>query len=137
MRTAIAGVLLAATSLAAATPREEIEPLLKAQAEAWSRGDLDAFCSSYADDATFVSPSGLTQGRQAVLERYRAKYKDKAGMGRLTLAIVEVRPGAADVVSVVARWTLAWPDKPEATGLTLLVFHRQKGAWKIVQDASM
>lgn len=118
-------------------PREEISALLRVQAAAWTRGDLDAFCAVYADDATFVSPSGLTNGRQAVLDRYRAKYVDKAGMGTLTLEIVEVRAGGAAHASVIARWTLTWPDKPKAEGLTLLVLWKTGDAWRIVQDASM
>jgi hypothetical protein len=37
----------------------------------------------------------------------------------------------------VARWSLAYPDKPTASGLTLLVLHRSGDRWLIVQDASM
>jgi len=121
-----------------APARADIESLLRTQAAAWTRGDLEAFCAVYTDDATFVSPSGLTQGRQAVLDRYRAKYKDKAGMGELTLSVIETRALAStDAVSAIARWTLAWPDKPKAEGLTLLVFIRTKDGWRILQDASM
>jgi peptidoglycan/xylan/chitin deacetylase (PgdA/CDA1 family) len=40
-------------------------------------------------------------------------------------------------VSVVARWTLAYPDKAPATGLTLLVLHRRSDGWEIIEDASM
>ncbi len=123
----------------AATPADaELAKLLHDQAAAWSRGDLEAMCSVYADDATFISPSGLTQGRQKVLERYRAKYVDKAGMGSLSLEIQETRAlGSPDAVSVIARWTLTWPDKPAASGLTLLVLRKTKAGWRIVQDASM
>jgi uncharacterized protein (TIGR02246 family) len=132
-------LLAAGTGTAAPEPpeRSPIATLLDAQAEAWTRGDLDAFCSVYAEDATFVTPTGMTQGRQGVLDRYRAKYKDKAGMGALTLTVVETRELGADAASVVARWKLAWPDKPEASGLTLIVFVKSKAGWRIVQDASM
>jgi hypothetical protein len=61
-------------------------------------------------------------------------------MGTLTLEILEVRPGGesvASVATVVARWTLAYPDKAAVSGLTLLVFHRLPAGWRIVQDASM
>jgi len=141
--------LLAATllALAAATahapiaetsPREEVESLLRTQSEAWTHGDLEKFCWVYSDDATFLTPSGLTHGRQAVLDRYRAKYKDKAGMGTLALQMLEIRAFTPpDVLSVVARWTLTWPDRPKAEGLTLLVFTKTKDGWRIVQDASM
>ena len=118
-------------------PWEELSTLLHVQATAWTRGDLDAFCAVYADDATFVSPTGLTKGRQAVLDRYRKKYVDKAGMGSLTLEIEEVRAANATTASVVARWTLTWPEKPKAEGLTLLVFWKTQNGWRIVQDASM
>lgn len=131
--------------------KEEVEALLHTQAVAWSRGDVEAFCSAYAPDAAFVSPSGLTQGRQAVLERYRKRYPDSAAMGTLTLDVIESRPawgeevtpggdavpGRIHAVSVVARWTLSYPAKPPATGLTLLVLHRRGASWEIVQDASM
>jgi uncharacterized protein (TIGR02246 family) len=123
---------------AGGTEPAEIASLLRAQAEAWTRGALDAFCSVYADDATFISPSGMTQGRQAVLDRYRAKYKDKAGMGTLTLTVLETRSlSSRAAVSAIARWTLTWPDKPAAEGLTLLVFLKTRAGWRIVQDASM
>ena len=118
-------------------PRAEIATLLHDQAAAWTRGDLDSFCAVYADDATFISPSGLTKGRQAVLDRYRKKYVDKAGMGALTLDVREVRTLDAGNASVVARWELAWPGKPEASGWTLLVLKNSRDGWRIVQDASM
>jgi uncharacterized protein (TIGR02246 family) len=120
-----------------ASPEPALAALLNEQAAAWSRGDLDAFCAVYAADATFVSPSGLTKGRQAVLDRYRNKYVDKAGMGSLTLSIEEVRSYGNRTASVVARWSLTWPDKPKAEGLTLLVFRKTSEGWRIVQDASM
>ena len=117
--------------------RAELSALLGAQAADWSRGDVAAFASIYADDATFVAPSGMTQGRAALVERYRQRYPDRAAMGTLTLEVLEVRPGGESVASVVARWTLAYPDKPAVSGLTLLVFHRLPAGWRIVQDASM
>ena len=139
MRGAVVACFVVAHALVAraATPDAEIGALLREQSAAWNRGDLPAFCAVYADDATFISPSGLTKGRQAVLDRYRKKYVDKAGMGTLTLEIQEVRALKAATASVVARWTLAWPDKPKAEGLTLLVLTLTPDGWRIVQDASM
>ena len=37
---------------------------------------------------------------------------------------------------VAARWTLSYDDRPQATGLTLLVFRKTADGWQIVQDAS-
>jgi uncharacterized protein (TIGR02246 family) len=113
----------------------ELGVLLETQAAAWSRGDLDTFASVYAEDALFLSPSGTTRGRAELVERYRRRYPDAAAMGRLTLEVIEVRAGA-DAAGVAARWTLSYADRPDATGLTLLVFRRTAEGWQIVQDAS-
>jgi uncharacterized protein (TIGR02246 family) len=131
--------------------RAAVAAVLAEQSAAWSRGDLEAFCAHYAEDAVFVSPSGLTQGRQAVLDRYRARYASPQAMGTLTLEPLDVReargnevspfgdalPSRTHAVTVAARWTLARAGEPDATGLTLLVLHRRAGTWVIVQDASM
>ncbi len=131
--------------------RTAVAELLQQQATAWSRGDLEEFCSAYADDAVFVSPSGLTEGRQAVLERYRKRYTTPEVMGKLTLTLLEIReawgaeatvfgdalPSRTHGISVVARWALHRADGSDSSGLTLLVFHRRDGRWVIVQDASM
>jgi uncharacterized protein (TIGR02246 family) len=130
----------------------EVPAFLDDQAAAWTRGDLEGFCSSYLDDVTFVSPSGLARGRSEVLERYRKKYPTKAAMGELTLEVLEARPGplpvdapdggrapAPVVATVVARWRLDYPGTERATaeGHTLLVLHRTGAGWRIAQDASM
>ena len=130
---------------------EAVAATLAKQVEAWNRGDVTGFTAVYATDAVFISPSGLTRGRQAVLDRYRAKYPDRAAMGTLTLEPIESRPtngvefnmqgdalpSRVHGVSVVARWTLRYPSKPAATGLTLLVLRPRGDTWQIVQDASM
>ena len=117
--------------------------VLQRQTEAWNRGDLEAFCSVYDEDATYVSPGGIVRGRAAVLERYRKRYPDRAAMGTLRLDVQEARAAAAPEgagvqgVSIVARWRLTYPGKPEASGLTLLALRpRGDGQWQIVQDAS-
>lgn len=131
--------------------RAAVLRLIAAQTEAWNRGDLASFCSVYADDARFLSPSGSWSGREAVLERYRARYPDRAAMGTLRLDVDEVRPlwgmevtpaldavpGTIHAASVAARWTLTYADRPPASGRTLLVLRRAPDGWVIVQDASM
>lgn len=134
-----------------AEARAAAHDLLQEQTAAWNRGDLPAFCSVYAEDATFVSPSGLTHGREQVLARYRKRYPDQTAMGQLSLEILEIREAAGMEVSmlgdarpsrvhgltITARWTLTYPDREAATGLTLLVLRPGPGGWRIVQDASM
>jgi ketosteroid isomerase-like protein len=133
------------------TARAGIERFFTESAAAWNRGDLDAFCSHYAEDALFVSPNGETRGRDKVLERYRKRYgTDPASMGKLSFEIVELRlssgteitmfggtrPAAIQTASTVARWKLVYPDK-ESSGLTLLVLRPAPGGrWQVIQDAS-
>ena len=131
--------------------RGAVAAVLAEQMAAWSRGDLETFCAVYADDAVFVSPTGLTQGRQAVLDRYRARYTSAQAMGTLTLEPLDVReawgnevspfgdalPSRTHAVTIVARWTLRREGESDSTGLTLLVLQRRAGKWVIVQDASM
>ena len=135
--------------------RENIEALIDRQVDAWNRGDLEGFCADYTEDTVFISPSGRSQGRSQVLERYRRRYPDRSAQGTLSIDILDfkghdgtevsmlgdARPSRIHSVSVVGRWTLEYPDdasRETATGLTLLVFERaQDGSWKIVRDASM
>lgn len=128
-----------------------VHALLRKQAEAWNQGDLEAFCAVYAEDAAFLSPTGLTRGRAQVLARYRQRYPDRKALGTLSFEFLETRlakgieysafgdalASRVHGVSVVARWTLAYPDKAPATGLTLLVLHRRSDGWEIIEDASM
>lgn len=133
---------------------DEVRKLIDTQVEAWNRGDLEAFTAVYADDAAFLSPTGLTRGRNEVLTRYRKRYPDLKAMGRLSLEPIEMRPASGTEftqlggarpsrvhgVTVAARWRIAYPDesgKEPAEGLTLIVFRRTRDGWEIVQDASM
>jgi uncharacterized protein (TIGR02246 family) len=127
---------------------DAVKAVLATQAEAWNRGDLEGFTAVYAEDASFLSPNGITHGRHQVLERYRLRYPDKKAMGTLTLDAKETRVFATGAgkacavkgVSVAARWRLAYPDQPDkktAEGSTLLVLQPRGESWEIVQDASM
>jgi uncharacterized protein (TIGR02246 family) len=136
IRTLVAAALLFLAADSAKDPAREAAALLDAQIAAWNHGDLEAFCALYAEDAVFASPTGLNRGRQEVLERYRKRYPDRAAMGTLAFEKQDVR-ATADTVSIVARWRLSYPDKPEASGLTLVVLRRTSDGWRLVQDASM
>jgi uncharacterized protein (TIGR02246 family) len=129
----------------------EVRELLETQIAAWNRGDLEAFCSVYDDDALFLSPSGVNRGREAILGRYRARYPDRAAMGTLELRIIHVdlaqgpertsvadpAPGEVHGAAVAARWFLSYPDRETASGETSITLRRRGGRWLIVQDASM
>ena len=134
-----------------ARAREAAAEVLATQAKAWNAGDLEAFCAVYSDDAVYVSSAGLTRGKEAILERYKERFPDRAAMGSLRFEIVETRPAAGveftllgdaapsrvHGISAIARWHLTYPDREAAEGLTLIVLRRRGGEWKMVQDASL
>ena len=130
-------------------PRDEVLALVQQQVAAWNRGDLEAFCATYADDAVFVSPpraanvdagvaasDGVTRGRAEVLARYKKRYPDGKAMGQLAIDPWDVRE-TKDSVSISAKWTLRYPDKAALSGNTVIVLLRTKAGWRIVHDASM
>lgn len=138
----VVGAGLPASSRAAAPPgapgslAAEIGALLERQAAQWTAGDLEGFCSHYADDAIFVSPSGRTDGRQAVYDRYKKKYVDKKGMGALSLEVLHVVASGA-AASVVMLWRLAFEGKAPAQGYSVIGLARRGEGWRIVHDASL
>lgn len=114
----------------------ELRNLLDRQAEQRSRGDLEGFCSHYAEDAIFVSPSGRTDGRKAVYERYKKKYVDGKGMGALSLEVLHIVADDA-AASIAMLWRLSFENKAPARGYSVIGLRRESATWKIVHDASM
>ena len=127
----------APASEAAGAAAREIEALLAAQAGAWNRGDLEAFCAVYEEDALFVSPSGTTRGRRDVLDRYRKRYPDAAARGTLSFEILDAREVGTGAASLAARWRIEYDGRPAVSGSTILVLRRTAAGWRIVHDASM
>jgi peptidoglycan/xylan/chitin deacetylase (PgdA/CDA1 family)/ketosteroid isomerase-like protein len=131
---------------------KELVAFLRKQAADWSRGDVDAFCAVYAEDATFISPSGVTLGRQAIIDRYKKKYDTKEKMGALSFDVLDIRlhqgwevsragdavPSKIHGASVILRWTIRYPKQAPLTGHALITMSpTEDGGWRITQDASM
>lgn len=142
-------LILALAAGAGAGPRDEVLALVQQQVAAWNRGDLETFCATYAEDAVFVTPpraanpdagvaasDGVTRGRAEVLARYKKRYPDGKAMGQLTIEPHDVRE-TKEAVSISAKWTLRYPDKPALSGNTVIVLVKTKAGWRIVHDASM
>jgi ketosteroid isomerase-like protein len=86
----------------------EIQNVLRAQQDAWNRGDLDVFMDGYwkSDQTVFVSGDDVTRGWQKVLDRYKAKYSDRAKMGTLTFSETEITPLSSDSAIAFGSWKL-------------------------------
>src|SRR5437868_13686830 len=85
-------------SRAPATPKEDkdvaaVRAVLESQAAAWNRGDIEGYMEGYAKEDTteVVSGDNIMRGRQAVLERYTARYDTRAKMGTLTFSGLDIK----------------------------------------------
>lgn len=118
-----------------AGPEAGLDALLDRQAADWNRGDLEGFCAVYAEDATFISPSGVHQGRAQILARYQAKYDTADKRGVLSFETIETRRQGSSA-SIALKWHIQ-KNETQASGRALIVLHHTPQGWRIVQDASM
>ena len=120
---------------AAESARDAIQTVLRRQQEAWNKADLEKFMEGYAKTETlrFASGGTVQYGWKATLDRYKAKYPDKAAMGLLTFSDIEISVLGDDAALVFGRWQLQrQQDSPR--GLFTLLFRRTKEGWRIVHD---
>ena len=110
----------------------EIQSILRAQQDAWNRGDIDAFMNGYARSpaTAFVSGDEAKRGWQTVRKRYRQKYSDRAKMGTLSFSDVEINLLSSDAAVVLGRWRLERAkDRPH--GRFTLIFRACQGAGEL------
>jgi len=113
----------------------QIRSVLRAQQDAWNRGDIDGFMNGYGRSAStvFVSEDTIRRGWETVRERYRKKYSDRAKMGTLAFSDLEIMLLSPDAGVVLGRWSLKRAnDQPH--GRFTLIFKRLPEGWRIVQD---
>jgi uncharacterized protein (TIGR02246 family) len=136
------GIILAiAASVTASLPAQTsdakgtIEKVLTVQVQAWNRGDIPKFVTTYAEDCTFVGKQVL-QGRSKLLARYQKTYPSPESMGRLTFQNLTVHQLDTQIATAVGEWHI---DRPVASGgptggIFSLVLQLRNGAWQIVLD---
>ncbi len=112
-----------------------IRALLQAQQEAWNRGDVETFMVGYwkSDKTEFVGASGILRGWQAVLDRYRKTYPDKAAMGKLTFSDLEITMLSPDSAYILGRWQLE-REKDRPAGVFTLIAKKFPEGWRIIHD---
>jgi uncharacterized protein (TIGR02246 family) len=136
---ALAGCAGAARAPAPETARAEIEAMMARSAEAWNRGDLDAFMEDYVpgEEATYVGRSGLLRGRAAIRAVYAPRFEPGAPRDSLSFELRDVDALAASSAHVIAWYVLSRGDSVTARGPTSLLMRRgSDGRWRIVHDHS-
>ncbi len=114
--------------------------VLLAQEAAWNRGDIDGFAQTYKDspDTLFVTNS-VNHGFAGMVEAYRRDYPNKAIMGTLSFAELEVHPLDERFAVVVGRYHLERGKKEggNADGIFSLVMEKtEKGCSSLVPHIS-
>ncbi len=113
----------------------QIRSVLRAQQDAWNRGDIDAFMKGYARSRStiFVSEDTVRRGWETVRDRYRKKYSDRAKMGLLTFSDLEITSLGSEAAVALGRWKLKRAqDQPH--GRFTLIFRKTADGWRIVHD---
>jgi beta-aspartyl-peptidase (threonine type) len=115
--------------------RAAVESVLRAQEEAWNRGDIDAFVDHYwkSDALTFSSEGKTTRGWNETLNRYRERYPTSEKMGRLSLGGLEITPLGDTGAMVLGGWKLE-RESEAVSGNFTLVLRKFDGRWVIVHD---
>jgi beta-aspartyl-peptidase (threonine type) len=115
---------------------EAVRDVLKLQAAAWNKGDLEGFMQGYwhSPKLSFSSGGDITRGWDATLERYKKRYRSEgAEMGKLTFSELEIEPIGAGAALVRGRWQLV-RSKDKPGGVFTLIFRKMPEGWRIVHD---
>ncbi|MDQ2658864.1 MAG: nuclear transport factor 2 family protein [Verrucomicrobiota bacterium] len=121
-----------------ATPNSstaEIRAVLRAQAQAWNRGDVDGYMRGYANSRAteFISGDTLTRGWQTVRDRYAKKYDSREKMGALDFSDLRITLLSTDAALATGRWKLT-RQRDQPHGRFTLLFRRTMEGWRIVHD---
>ena len=116
-----------------------IQTVLREQAAAWNRGDLEGFMSGYwkSPELTFFSGAHEFKGWQAALDRYKAAYQGAGHeMGKLEFTNLRVEMLGSEAAFVRGEFHLTMTDGKTPHGLFTLIFRKFPDGWKIVHDHS-
>ena len=138
---------LAIWFLAACQPGGEVLPNREAftrlitdqftrSAEAWNRGDQEAFLSDYAPDreTSFVSGGHLRRGFDFIRENYAPRFAPGAPRDSLRFEELDARPLSSTLALVTARFVLFRGSVTTGSGPFTLVMQRRSTGWKILHD---
>jgi uncharacterized protein (TIGR02246 family) len=133
----ILALLLAVWVVFADSSDQAIRRVLSDQAQAWNRGDIDAFMNGYQNSPTtvFIGKT-VERGYEAVRRRYHEQYPTPEKMGKLSFSDLSVNILGADYASITGAFHLmrAASAGGNASGIFSLLFRRTPAGWKIILD---
>jgi uncharacterized protein (TIGR02246 family) len=129
--------LLVASLVWAQSSEQAIRRVLDDQAQAWNRGDIDAFMNGYENSPNTVFIGKKVQrGYEAVRQRYHDQYPTSEKMGRLTFSNLSVELFSPDYAAVTGAFQLLRAESAggNISGVFSLLFRRTPAGWKIILD---
>ncbi|RMF64614.1 MAG: DUF4440 domain-containing protein [Calditrichaeota bacterium] len=115
--------------------KQRILSVLHQAEQAWNDGDIEGYMGSYlrSDSLRFVGGKHVSYGWDAVLQKYKESYPDRASMGHLSFSDVTVTLLSQDAGFVFGRWRLERAqDSPN--GVFTLILRKTENGWRIVHD---
>jgi uncharacterized protein (TIGR02246 family) len=130
--------LLTLTTAAIAQPSKDeaaIRQILANQADAWNKGNLDAFMKGYWNDDSlvFIGKAGPSYGYHQALANYKKNYTGPDQMGKLFFDLLKVKRLSSDYYFVIGKWFLK-RKAGDVGGVYTLLFRKINGQWRIVVD---
>jgi ketosteroid isomerase-like protein len=120
-------------------PQQQLDVIkvLLAQEAAWNRGDIEAFSESYKNSPeTLFITNTVNRGFAGMVDAYKRDYPNKAVMGTLGFAELEVHPLDDRFAVVIGKYHLERGKKEggNADGIFSLVLEKTDKGWKIIVD---
>jgi len=111
--------------------RNAVEAASKGFAEALNKGDAAKIADMYEEGARVLPPNGpMVQGRQNTQEFWQSIINMGA---KLTLSTSDVE-AQGDVAYEVGTYEMIFPGNKRDAGKYVVVWRREKGAWKLAVD---
>lgn len=129
--------LMVGMLLLAADAARDVRAQLDKQVEAWNRGDLATFMTTYkqSPEITFTGKS-VTRGFDAIVQRYKTSYGSADKMGKLRFDEIEVKPLGKQYALILGRFHLTRnaAGGGDATGRFTLVAELTRDGWRFIHD---
>jgi uncharacterized protein (TIGR02246 family) len=110
-----------------------VTAVLDSLADAWARGDADAYGAHFTEDATYVTFVGtLYQGRQDIADSHRALFAKFLKGTRLVHEVLDLRFLGADAAVLTSRGDTAKGERPkEPTKVQTYTLVREGDRWLV------
>ncbi len=115
-----------------------VTAMLERSADAWNRGDLDAFMSDYSSASTtsFMTPDGPVYGPEQIRTGYEPAFAADARRDSLRFEDLNIRRLPPLIGLATGRYVLHRDGRVTATGWFTVVLRRVGDGWRIVHDHS-